>query len=159
MLRELSSMFRLARASQLTKEALLATAQQAPLSSPHLLTLTDGPVGTPPKGFAHDVSRTKIGRGQSVFDAAREAFQLWEQFDLGWSRSSTELPGSRAGRACGRGSTHGPPLVDKRQPHSSRLWIPQLALVLCTRPLPYTSNRGRNGFSLILIRRPSRCPT
>lgn len=44
----------------------------------------DGSLGTPPKGFAHDLSRSEIGRGQHVFAAVREAFRRWEQFDLGW---------------------------------------------------------------------------
>ena len=53
----------------------------------HLLTVIDGPLGTPPKGFVHDVSRSEIGRGLHAFVAAREAFQRWEQFDLGGFRS------------------------------------------------------------------------
>jgi uncharacterized protein (UPF0548 family) len=32
----------------------------------------------------HDFSRSEIGRGTRVFGAAREAFQRWQQFDLGW---------------------------------------------------------------------------
>jgi uncharacterized protein (UPF0548 family) len=72
------------RPSEAQKEKLLAAAREAPSSSPHLLTLTDGPLGTPPKGFAHDLSRSELGRGLHVFAAAREAFRRWEQFDLGW---------------------------------------------------------------------------
>ena len=34
----------------------------------------------------HDLSRSELGRGLRVFVAAREAFQRWEQFDLGWVR-------------------------------------------------------------------------
>jgi uncharacterized protein (UPF0548 family) len=74
------------RTSEAQKEKLLAAAREAPPSSPHLLTLTDGPLGSPPKGFAHDLSRSEIGRGLHVFAAAREAFRRWEQFDLGWVR-------------------------------------------------------------------------
>jgi uncharacterized protein (UPF0548 family) len=85
-------MFRLARANQQEQERLLAAAQQAPLSSPHLLTLTDGPLGTPPKGFAHDLTRTEIGHGLDVFTAARKAFQRWEQFDLGWVQVANGVP-------------------------------------------------------------------
>ncbi len=72
------------RTSEAQKEKLLAAASEAPASSPHLLTVTDGSLGTPPKGFVHDLSRSEIGRGLHVFVAAREAFQRWEQFDLGW---------------------------------------------------------------------------
>jgi uncharacterized protein (UPF0548 family) len=62
----------------------LATARDATSSSPHLLTLTGGLLGTPPKGFVHDLSSSELGRGLHIFVAAREAFQRWEQFDLGW---------------------------------------------------------------------------
>ena len=39
-----------------------------------------------PAGFAHDHSRTAIGQGRKVFEAAISAFQEWKQFDLGWVR-------------------------------------------------------------------------
>lgn len=39
-----------------------------------------------PFGFAHDYSRSQIGRGQSAFAAARLAFRRWAMFDLGWVR-------------------------------------------------------------------------
>lgn len=77
-------MLRPFRTSEAQKEKLLAAAREAPPSSPHLLTVTDGSLGNPPKGFVHDLSRSEIGRGPHVFVAAREAFQRWEQFDLGW---------------------------------------------------------------------------
>lgn len=62
----------------------MAAAREAPPSSPHLLTIMDGMLGTPPKGFAHDLSESEIGTGRHVFATAREAFQRWKQFDLGW---------------------------------------------------------------------------
>ena len=77
-------MLRLFRASEDQKKKLLAAAREAPPSSPQLLTVTDGALGTPPKGFVRDFSRSEIGRGQHVFMAAREAFQRWEPFNLGW---------------------------------------------------------------------------
>jgi uncharacterized protein (UPF0548 family) len=76
--------FRLFRASEDEKQKLLTTARDTPVSSPHLLTLTDGALGTLPKGFAHDRSRTEIGRGSQAFETARDAFLRWRQFDLGW---------------------------------------------------------------------------
>lgn len=39
-----------------------------------------------PQGFVHDLSRTEIGKGRKVFEAAALAFQEWKQFDLGWVR-------------------------------------------------------------------------
>ena len=39
---------------------------------------------TLPEGWAHDYSRTKLGNGLEVFQAAVRAFQRWRQFDLGW---------------------------------------------------------------------------
>lgn len=85
-------MFRLTRANEDEREKLLAAARQLPPSSPDVLTLTDGPVGAPPWGFAHDLSRSQIGRGQQAFAAAREAFQRWEQFNLGWVRVANSIP-------------------------------------------------------------------
>jgi uncharacterized protein (UPF0548 family) len=51
-----------------------------------LLDLAEGLLGKSPHGFAHDISRSEIGRGRRVFAAAREALQGWEEFDLGWVR-------------------------------------------------------------------------
>jgi uncharacterized protein (UPF0548 family) len=76
--------FRPKRASRDEAEKLLAAARDAAPSSPHLLTLTGGLLGGPPKGFVHDLSRSELGRGLDIFAAAREAFQRWAQFDLGW---------------------------------------------------------------------------
>ena len=77
-------MFRLFRPSEDEKLKLLTTARDTPAFSPHLLTLADGALGTPPKGFVHDLSRTEVGRGLQAFEAARDAFLRWQQFDLGW---------------------------------------------------------------------------
>ncbi len=72
------------RASKDQKKKLLSAARDANPSSPHLLTLAGGSIGTTPKGFAHDFSRSEIGHGMHIFAAAREALQRWQQFDLGW---------------------------------------------------------------------------
>jgi len=85
-------MFRLTRPSQKEKTDFLAGAQRAALSSPSLLTLNDGALGTPPKGFAHDFSRTEIGRGPEVFAAARTCLKSWEQFDLEWVQLAYAAP-------------------------------------------------------------------
>ena len=84
--------FRLTRTSEQEKENILAAARHAPLSSPRLLTLADGPPRVLPRGFVHDLSRTEIGRGWRIFVAAREALQRWEQFDLGWVRIANPIP-------------------------------------------------------------------
>ena len=55
-------------------------------SSPPLLVLEAGLLGAPPAGFAHDMTRTELGNGESVFRAGREALSRWDQFDLGWVR-------------------------------------------------------------------------
>jgi uncharacterized protein (UPF0548 family) len=78
--------FRLFRASEDEKQALLAAASEVLLSSPHLLTVADGLLGTPPAGFVHDLSRSNLGQGQHAFKVARDAFLRWQQFDLGWVR-------------------------------------------------------------------------
>jgi uncharacterized protein (UPF0548 family) len=79
------SVFRLSRTSEDERQELLAAASNALVSSPHLLTVADGLVGsTPPTGFAHDVSRSNLGQGAQTFEAARDAIIRWQQFDLGW---------------------------------------------------------------------------
>lgn len=85
-------MFRLTRPNEQEIEKLLAAACEARVSSPDLLTLADGPIQTPPWGFAHDLSRTEIGRGDYAFAVARQAFQEWEQFNLGWVRIANSFP-------------------------------------------------------------------
>ena len=77
-------MFRLTRVANARRERILAAGRSAPTSCPELLTLADGPLGGAPKGFAHDILRSHIGHGQSAFAAARDAFQEWKQFGLGW---------------------------------------------------------------------------
>ena len=62
----------------------MAAAREAAISSPDLLTLESGLSGKPPAGYAHDISRSDLGQGQQVFEAARNAFLIWRQFDLGW---------------------------------------------------------------------------
>jgi uncharacterized protein (UPF0548 family) len=79
-------MHRLTRLAGTALEGLMESAKDAQPSSPALLTLGGGLIAPPPLGFVHDLSRTSLGYGESVFRAGREAFQRWEQFDLGWVR-------------------------------------------------------------------------
>lgn len=72
------------RATQDQTKKLLLAAGELPPSSPEFLTVDGGLSGNPPTGFAHDLSRSEIGRGPYSFEAAREAFLRWEEFDLGW---------------------------------------------------------------------------
>jgi len=79
------SMFRLTRTSEGDRRELQAIACKAPVTSPDLLTLADGLLSSKlPPGFAHDRSRSHLGLGQQIFEAARDAFLRWRQFDLGW---------------------------------------------------------------------------
>jgi uncharacterized protein (UPF0548 family) len=39
---------------------------------------------SPPAGYDVDQLRIELGKGATVFDAARAALQRWEQFHLGW---------------------------------------------------------------------------
>jgi uncharacterized protein (UPF0548 family) len=85
-------MLRLTRAGEATVERLVEVAKDAPPSSPALLALANGPIGPPPPGFAHDLSRTELGHCESFFQAGRDAFRRWEQFDLGWVRIANSRP-------------------------------------------------------------------
>lgn len=41
--------------------------------------------GAPPKGYAVDRYRVKLGEGEQTFERAKEALHGWRQFDLGWA--------------------------------------------------------------------------
>lgn len=86
-------MFRITRANEVAVHKLVKAAKDTVPSSPPLLTLGEGLLGTLPLGFAHDLSRSELGRRKSVFRAGRDAFQRWEQFDLGWVRIANNRPG------------------------------------------------------------------
>jgi uncharacterized protein (UPF0548 family) len=85
-------MLRPFRASESQKEKLLAAAREAAVSSPQLLTFAHGALGTPPEGFVHEHFRSEVGRGLRAFQTAREAFQKWKEFDLGWVEVAYPLP-------------------------------------------------------------------
>lgn len=40
--------------------------------------------GTPPTGYVIDHTRIQLGSGESVFRAAQDALENWQQFQLGW---------------------------------------------------------------------------
>jgi uncharacterized protein (UPF0548 family) len=90
-------MLRITKANEATLERLMELAEDATASSPALLALGSGLLGHPPLGFAHDLSRTEIGRGEILFGAARAALQRWEQFELGWVRIANPCPAIVAG--------------------------------------------------------------
>jgi uncharacterized protein (UPF0548 family) len=65
----------------------IAAAANLPSNAPPLLSLAGGrPTPQLPSSFAHDRSRSSLGRGHSVFLAAKRAFEQWVIFDLGWLR-------------------------------------------------------------------------
>ncbi len=45
---------------------------------------------TPPAGFVVDHTRIKLGNGEQVFEAAKNAIRRWEHFRLGWVESSSK---------------------------------------------------------------------
>jgi uncharacterized protein (UPF0548 family) len=56
-------------------------------ASPRFLTIADGLLNEDLGPFVHDRSRSSLGSGKSVFDAAKHAFANWQMFDLGWVRA------------------------------------------------------------------------
>lgn len=42
--------------------------------------------GAPPKGYAVDRYRVRLGAGEGAFGRAKGALRGWRQFDLGWAR-------------------------------------------------------------------------
>ena len=90
-------MLRLTKTNSASLEALVELARDVAPSSPSLLALSNGLLGYPPHGFVHDLSRTDLGSGETLFRAGREAFQRWEQFDLGWVRIANSRPAINPG--------------------------------------------------------------
>ena len=58
----------------------------------HDLTYTAvGTTGTtPPSGYVVDHTRIKLGQGEKVFAAAKDALERWQQFRLGWLEATPE---------------------------------------------------------------------
>ncbi len=58
------------------------------------LDLTYSAVGAtttnPPAGYVVDHTRTRLGAGEKVFAAAKDALERWQQFRLGWLEASPE---------------------------------------------------------------------
>ncbi|WP_263354518.1 DUF1990 family protein [Acidicapsa acidisoli] len=80
-------MFSLLRPKQSSIYSLLEQARNLPVSYGIALNTQRGTEEHPiPEGYVRDHTRTTIGRGAAAFDAAKEAFRLWQQFDLGWVR-------------------------------------------------------------------------
>lgn len=63
---------------------ILDDAQHADLFPLELLSLAHGLRAPLPRGLAHDIFRSELGRGIAAFAAARAAFRRWHEFDLGW---------------------------------------------------------------------------
>jgi uncharacterized protein (UPF0548 family) len=80
--------FTLTRPSPAAIAQRIAAAERLPAIAPPLLTLSAGlpPNQRLPFGFAHDFSKSKIGEGQTAFSAAKNAFEHWIMFDIGWVR-------------------------------------------------------------------------
>jgi uncharacterized protein (UPF0548 family) len=68
-------------------EREVMTASQSDVMSLEHLDASGGVCkGGPRSGFVQDFRRTQIGEGIEAFEAAVQAFRVWEQFDLGWVR-------------------------------------------------------------------------
>lgn len=52
-----------------------------------------------PTGFSHDLLRSEIGRGFSVFQAAIRALEQWRQFELGWVRVANTTASIEVGQS------------------------------------------------------------
>lgn len=77
-------MFSLAKPNRDNVETRISAASRLALMQPEFLDLSIGLTGNIPTGFAHDYSRTQLGKGRQAFDAAIRALEHWKQFDLGW---------------------------------------------------------------------------
>ncbi len=75
---------------------------QAFLASQARLDLTYSAVGAtatkPPAGYVVDHTRSKLGQGRKVFDAAKASLERWQQFRLGWLEACPEDTPIREGQ-------------------------------------------------------------
>jgi uncharacterized protein (UPF0548 family) len=80
--------FTLTRPTAAAIERQIAAAVGLPSAAPPLLSLQDGLDQSRrlPFCFAHDHQRAHVGKGHAVFVAAKQAFERWAMFDLGWVR-------------------------------------------------------------------------
>ena len=63
-----------------TIERFLATQRSQKFSYCHQGKTATGP----PEGFQVDHTRVRLGHGEQVFRAAKDALRNWQQFELGW---------------------------------------------------------------------------
>jgi uncharacterized protein (UPF0548 family) len=90
--------FRFKRPNQGAIEIELTRAAELRPDCPAVLSLRDGlTVSKLPRGFAHDVSLSEIGRGEDAFARARLALEQWAEFDLGWVRVANPKASVREG--------------------------------------------------------------
>jgi uncharacterized protein (UPF0548 family) len=72
------------------------------LESQKELSLTYGDIGAtstkPPAGFVVDYTRSKLGEGTEVFDAAKTALQSWRQYRFSWLEAWPEDTPLETGR-------------------------------------------------------------
>jgi uncharacterized protein (UPF0548 family) len=86
-----NAVFTLTRPSASAIQQKIAAARFLPADTPHFLSIESGFIAAPLADrrldpFAHDLSRTLIGKGPGAFAAAKQAFAQWVPFDLGWAR-------------------------------------------------------------------------
>jgi uncharacterized protein (UPF0548 family) len=78
----------LSRPTAAAIERQIAAAVGLPSAAPTLLSLQGGLDQSRrlPFCFAHDHNRSHVGKGHAVFVVAKQAFERWAMFDLGWVR-------------------------------------------------------------------------
>jgi uncharacterized protein (UPF0548 family) len=56
-----------------------------------------GTATSPPPGYTVDYTRVRLGTGEGVFRAAKEALGRWEQFRVGWVEAGPDAPAIQVG--------------------------------------------------------------
>ena len=68
-------------------DEMIAAADHLPSNESKFLSIQNGLEGRRlPFFFAHDFSKSRIGKGEAIFATARRAFEQWEMFNLAWAR-------------------------------------------------------------------------
>ena len=80
------SVFSLRRSSEDVIQEQIAVAREREAASPRFLSIANGLLVDDLGSFAQDRSRSVLGSGKNIFNAAKRAFANWQMFDLGWVR-------------------------------------------------------------------------
>ncbi len=85
-IKDTEKVFHLRRPTDAEIHGQILSVRGRSFSDPTFLSLNGLPVTQDIGPFARDRSKSSLGFGEAVFQAAKRAFATWQMFDLGWVR-------------------------------------------------------------------------